>query len=189
MRRYVGAGFKPALLRHTTRARYSLDHPLSIICDCNRAGKPRGLRLWRHGGFQTRPYMNLNSRETVKTTVPSYQSLLPAIGPTAPAMRGIKIWCDCQGGRRCVRLVALLGDFERGCAQMKRYVGAGFKPALVRHAPLARYSLGHPPSIICDCNRAGEPRSLLLLRQGGFETRPYMNLNLREPVKITVPRY
>jgi hypothetical protein len=70
---------------------------------------------------------------------------------------------------------------------MRRYVGAGFKPALLRHTPLARYFLDHPSSIVCDCNRAGKPRGLRLLRQGGFETRPYMNLNLREPVKITVP--
>jgi hypothetical protein len=28
------------------------------------AAQSRGLRLWRQGGFETRPYMNLNSSAT-----------------------------------------------------------------------------------------------------------------------------
>src|SRR5207249_5313222 len=57
-------------------------------------------------------------------------------------------------------------------------VGAGFKPALLQLTPIARYSLGRPPTAV-DCSRRThecdltlsrcEPR---LLHQGGFETRP-----------------
>ena len=57
-------------------------------------------------------------------------------------------------------------------------VGAGFKPALLRLTPLARYSLGHPPTAqdYSRCKHESDlPRGPNLLRQGGFETRPYMS--------------
>ena len=60
--------------------------------------------------------------------------------------------------RRCPE-----APLSRGSAQIGRFVGAGFKPALFRQEPLARCSLGHPPTAQ-DCSRCKRECDLTLSR-------------------------